>query len=218
MFKFGHVTAYHAVALLDDVVIALGAAVATTSLIILFALLTRYQRAVEDARKSNELAKNLFDALNARLTVQDARIVDLMARLEVYSTGKILPPGPVTAFKVTPPTPTSQAPSPPATASRPASHPTSQTAAPLAPHTAPTQSGRHTNTTELSILNTLLEGPKMSNSIREIIQVTREHNARLLKGLYERGLVSRSADQKPYLYQITEAGKAFLSSAQLGRD
>ena len=52
--------------LLDDVVIALGAGIATTSLVILLALLSRYQRAVDDAQKSNELAKNLFDALNAR--------------------------------------------------------------------------------------------------------------------------------------------------------
>lgn len=199
---------------LDDVVIALGAGIATTSLVILLALLSRYQRAVDDAQKSNELAKNLFDALNARLMVQDARIVDLMARVEVYSTGKTLPSRPVVASKVVTSDSVIQSPFVPVIVSQPVSRQISHSSTASVPATESVRSVRSANTTESSILETLLEGPKASNSIREVIQVTREHNARLLKGLFDRGLVSRSEEHKPYLYQITEAGKAYLKSAQ----
>lgn len=189
---------------LDDLVISVGAGVATTSLVILFSLLSRYQKAVEDARESGELAKSLWDAMNARLTIQDARIVDLMARLEVYGARKTLPAGPVAPGRVVTPPPTSQT----SQASVTTSQPVSQTSS--TPATLARQLVRATNDTELAILKALLEGPKMSNSIREVIQVTREHNARLLKGLYERGLVARNDQHKPFVYEITEAGRNFL--------
>lgn len=195
--------------LLDDVVVALGAGATSTSLIILSALLSKYQRTVEDARKSNELAKNLFDALSARLAVQDSRIVDLMAKLEVYSARKSLPARSATSGFVSS-TSVAQTPVPSITTSRSALRPISQV---VGVSTAPVQSIKASNATELTILRALSEGAKTSNSIRDVIQVTREHNARLLKGLYQRGLVSRSDEHKPYLYQITEAGKVYLTSS-----
>lgn len=197
-------------ALVDDVVIALGAGVSTASFVILLTFLSRYRSLVEEAKKSNELAKNLWDAMNARLTVQDARIVDLMARLEVYSVRKTLPAAPAPLRRpvsVPPPTSMTQTSEAPVTVSQPISRvPT--------PQMAPRQSVIPTNDTELTILRTLLEGPKMSNDIRAVIQVTREHNGRLLKGLFDRGLVSRTDEHKPFVYQITEQGKAYLSSSQ----
>ena len=64
-------------------------------------------------------------------------------------------------------------------------------------------------------MRSLQEGPKMSGQILAVIHaernpnMTREHNARLLKGLYERGLVRRSDTQKPFVYELTDAGKNF---------
>lgn len=196
-------------ALLDDAVISLGAGVAVASLIILITLLTRYKKAVEDARKSSELAKNLWDAMNSRLTTQDARIVDLMVKFDIYSGRKTLPSSSVAAPKPAAQPSVAQTTQAPVTASQPIS----RVQAPQNSQVPVIQSVKATNETELTILRTLLEGPKMSGSIREVIQVTREHNARLLKGLYERGLVARSDQHKPFVYEITEAGRIFLGQS-----
>jgi DNA-binding HxlR family transcriptional regulator len=201
------------VVLVDDVVIASGAAISTASLIILAFFLVRYRTLVAESRRSSDLAKNLWDAMNARLTTQDARIVDLMARFEVLSVRQGAPARPAPAPRsVTPPpaSPASQSITQPAIASQPVSR------APATPQAAPPsqrQSARTTNTTEVTILRSLVEGPKTPNAIREVIQVTREHNGRLLKGLFDRGLVVRNEEHKPYVYEITEAGRAYVSTA-----
>ena len=39
---------------------------------------------------------------------------------------------------------------------------------------------------------------------------SREHAARLMKELYEKGLVSRNNSSKPFVYQLTEEGKRRL--------
>jgi DNA-binding MarR family transcriptional regulator len=195
------------VALLDDVVISLGTGISVASLVIVLSLLSRYKNAVDDAHKSSQLSKNLWDAMNARLTTQDARIVDLMAKLEVYSVRRILPASSVSAPKSV----ISQSESHDAKAVTNVSRSTSQV---QITGGSRRQSTRVTNNTELTILHTLLQGPKASNNIKEVIQVTREHNARLLKGLYERGLVVRDDQHKPFVYEISEAGKAYLTSAE----
>jgi predicted transcriptional regulator len=202
--------------LLDDVIIGLGAAVSAASLVILATLLSRYRTLADDSRKSSELAKNLWDAMNARLTTQDTRIVDLMARLEVYSVRQKPPEAPTipSATPVAPkPAPkpvtsllTSQAPPQITPTSQPISQP-QVTPPPQIPPRKPRSD------TEFVILRTLLEGPRTSNEILAVAQVTREHNGRLLKELYGRGLVVRNDANKPYVYEITEAGRTYLSQA-----
>src|ERR1022692_2779389 len=85
MFKSCSITSSVVLVLLDDVIVGLGAAVTTASLVVLATLLARYRVLVRDASKSTDLAKNLWDAMNARLITQDTRIVDVMAKVEVYS-------------------------------------------------------------------------------------------------------------------------------------
>src|ERR1700689_4273383 len=89
MFKSRSVTRSVALVLLDDVIVGLGAAVTAASLIVLATFLSKYRALVRDATKSTDLAKNLWDAMNARLITQDTRIVDLMAKVEVYSLRNI---------------------------------------------------------------------------------------------------------------------------------
>ena len=193
----------------DDIIIALGAGISTASLIILAFFLIRYRTLVAESRRSSDLAKNLWDAMNARLTTQDARIVDLMARFEVISVRQGAASRPASAPRsVTQPqvTQTSQNITQPAIASQPESR------GPATPQPQ-SQSAKTTNTTEITILRSLLEGPKTPNAIREVIQVTREHNGRLLKSLFDRGLVVRNEEHKPYVYEITEAGRAYATSA-----
>ncbi len=60
--------------------------------------------------------------------------------------------------------------------------------------------------TEAKILELLTAGPKSSREIRDTLGLSREHVARELKSLYEKGYVIRYTDSKPYVYEITESG------------
>jgi predicted transcriptional regulator len=168
--------------LTDDLVIAAAAAVTTATLVVLSVTLIRYRTVVSDAGKSAQLAKNLWDAMNSRLSVQDTRIIDLMAKVEVYSVRKA--PG----------------------AAKSQSAPVTEL-----PSSAAPVSDQGTQETESKILTALASGPKSSSDIRVIIDMSREHTARLMKIMYERGLVVRNDRNKPYVYEITEAGRRYLS-------
>ncbi len=193
--------------LIDDVVVSIAAAVTTATLVVLVVLLARYRALVKDATKSTDLAKNLWDAMNERLTTQDSRIVDMMAKFEVYSVrkGVGLPP------PARPPPTSTNVPRSPETRAQEmrleTSHPVSQASQ------APSQSGITTRERENQILRALLDGPRTSNDIRAVLDVSREHNARLLKALYGRGLLLRNDEHKPFVYEITEAGRRYLGAA-----
>ena len=61
------------------------------------------------------------------------------------------------------------------------------------------------------VLKVLVEGPRTSRQIENVIGRSREHTARLMKKLFELGYVSRDKGGKPYSYTITEDGKNILS-------
>lgn len=57
--------------------------------------------------------------------------------------------------------------------------------------------------TEMRVLEILaMEGEKTVSEIRDRIGLTREHTARLMKSLYERGYVERRDDKVPYVYRL----------------
>jgi hypothetical protein len=66
--------------------------------------------------------------------------------------------------------------------------------------------------TERQIIELLSEKPRTSVEIRQRFNISREHSARLLKGLFDRGLVVRNDSGKPFVYEITEAGRHYLSA------
>jgi len=189
--------------LIDDVVVGLAAAVTTASLVVLATLLAKYRGLVKEATKSSDLAKNVWDSMNSRLAVQDTRIIDLMARVEVYSVRK----GPAL--------PSAQAAIPPTRdVTRQMSRPETQISQPISQPSAPaTRSEVATTDTDAHILMALAEGPKTSNQIRGIIGLSREHTGRLMKQLFTRGLVLRNDENKPYLYEITEPGRRYLANS-----
>ena len=63
------------------------------------------------------------------------------------------------------------------------------------------------------ILNLLSKNSMTSTEVQKVIKRSREHVARLLKMLYEEGLVTRDTTKRPFRYSITEKGKEFLSSS-----
>jgi len=65
--------------------------------------------------------------------------------------------------------------------------------------------------TELDVLEALAtEGRKTAPEIKERIKLTREHTARLMKNLYERGYLERSTQKIPYSYSIKDAMRKIL--------
>jgi predicted transcriptional regulator len=69
--------------------------------------------------------------------------------------------------------------------------------------------------TELRVLEILLnEGQKTAPEIKSKIELTREHTARLMKKLYEKGYVERDETKTPYAYRIKEEMRKILKKTE----
>jgi hypothetical protein len=122
------------------------------------------------------------------LRKQDERIVDLMAKVDVYGAksqlGRELP---VTRIP-----------------------PESKSLVKVASIEVPSPS----TDVERRILQSLLEGSKTSPQIKDLIGKSREHAARLMKVLFERGYVVRNDLKRPFVYDITESGRRYLTETR----
>lgn len=67
--------------------------------------------------------------------------------------------------------------------------------------------------TEMSVIKLLGTKPRTSVEIKELIETSREHAARLMKALFDAGVVTRNASKKPFVYELTEAGRRYLSAS-----
>ena len=89
----------------------------------------------------------------------------------------------------------------------------SQPAVPQPPAPAARRQIRSPDITSKDLLQMLNEKPRTSVEIKERFGITREHAARLLKGLFGKGLVVRNDSAKPYVYELTDQGRQSLSAA-----
>lgn len=64
-----------------------------------------------------------------------------------------------------------------------------------------------------SVLHLITNKAMTSRDIQITIKKSREHTSRLMKRLFENGLVQRNTETKPYTYSITEKGKSKITSA-----
>ena len=190
-------------ALLDDAVLLVAAGVSAASVVVLIAFLARYRVLTTDANKSVTLAKDVWDSMNARLSVMDARIIDVMAKVDVASV-RVQSRAQNQTFQA----PSRPIPPPPA-----ASSPATTPVAVNQPVVRGVRTPEPGEGMELRILRALVEGPGTSNQIMAIIGRSREHTARLMKLLYESGLVVRNDRERPFVYEITEAGRRHLEGA-----
>jgi len=70
--------------------------------------------------------------------------------------------------------------------------------------------------TELGVLEILAsEGKKTASEIRNRIKLTREHTARLMKKLYEKGYLERDSGKMPYTYHIKEEMRRILKKTEV---
>jgi chromosome segregation ATPase len=69
--------------------------------------------------------------------------------------------------------------------------------------------------TEISVLEMLAaEGAKTAPEIKERVQLSREHTARLMKKLYEEGYLERETDKIPFKYNIKKEMERFLKKPE----
>jgi len=69
--------------------------------------------------------------------------------------------------------------------------------------------------TELTVLEMLSgEGPKTAPEIKERVQLSREHTARLMKKLYEKGYLERETGKIPFKYSVKKEMGRFLKKTE----
>ena len=66
--------------------------------------------------------------------------------------------------------------------------------------------------TQVRALKLLGEGTKDTRQLTDTLDLSREHTARMMKELFELGLVRRNVATKPFVYQITDEGRNRLES------
>jgi hypothetical protein len=173
-----------------------------------FGLLIRYRQVSQKINASNDLGRDLWSALESRMKKQDERILDMMGRLEVIQSR---------AFERTP-VERPYVGLPPPSARPSASEGTREESAASSNPVVTLEAASHITSnvtldeTEKSVLRLLGERPRSSIEVKELTGKSREHAARLMKGLFDAGLVARDSSKKPFVYQITENGRRLLSA------
>jgi predicted HTH transcriptional regulator len=135
---------------------------------------------------------------------QDERILDMMARLEVVQSRVMAASAvrPSLSLPQTPPTaPITQTSLMQAPAeSQHTSQPSHESQAPQAVF----------DETQRTAIQLLRDGPKDTRQLTNALGKSREHTARVMKELFERGLVKRNDATKPFVYQLTAEGSRYL--------
>ena len=168
------------------------ASISAAFLVIGFFVLSRYRKISKTTIESDNLAKNIWDALEIRLKKQDERIIDVMAKVDVFAVRSLQIPSDIKVPMAAPLETSGQIPR------------GTQKEVPVRAFKLSSID------TELEILNILNAGPKTTTEVRSLIQKSREHTARLMKILFDGGYVLRNDSSKPFVYQVTESGKRYL--------
>jgi len=200
-------------AFVDDLVTAVLLASAAFFVVLAFGLLIRYRQASQKISASSDLGRDLWQALEQRMKKQDERILDVMGRLEVIQS-RVLAVAPQPPASP-PPVPTSdtQTPVPQEVevdvmqVPPPAQQPQSQQESRVS---QPPSSQLQLDETQLKVIGLLTEGPKNTRQLTDAVGMSREHTARLMKVLFEAGVVIRNDGTKPFVYQLTDLGRRYL--------
>ena len=180
---------------------------------IAFGLLVRYRQASQRINASTDLGRDLWSSLELRLKKQDERILDMMGRLEVVQLRALATPSPFASASPPPPTPLmtpGEAKVSGVAKVRSVVHQTESQASQELPSLAGTRA--ELDASEVAVLALIKDGPKNTRQLTDSLKLSREHTARMMKELFERGLVVRDDSSKPFVYQLTEEGRRRLPS------
>jgi predicted transcriptional regulator len=163
------------------------------------------------------LGRDLWSSLEQRLKKQDERILDMMGRVEVIQSRVMASPPPQTAASGLAP-PVSASPAPQMGAEPPENH--IETSLPQRPESHESQPSREPapgsaaetelDETQLGALKLLSGAPMNTRQLTDALRKSREHTARIMKELFELGLVQRNASTKPFVYELTNSGRSLL--------
>jgi DNA-binding MarR family transcriptional regulator len=176
-----------------------------------FALLIRYRQISQRINASTDLGHDLWSSLEQRLRKQDERILDVMGRLEVIQ-GRVM--AAAAAPAVLSPLPHLQdAPVPSERKLDETSELQSVTQQPESEpqELTPPKGVVELDETQMAALKLLGESPKDTRQVTDALKKSREHTARMMKELFEMGLVTRNNSTKPFVYQLTEEGRRRLA-------
>ncbi len=188
-----------------DIITYFAAGVIGLFAVLSWVLLSKYRNLTAKVVESTELARDIWNALDSRLKKQDERILDVMTRFEVYESRLAEAPVPEAAEERVP-----------VRTAKAEVHPQQKVEVreelkeEMKP-AAPSMEGLEP--TERVVLQLLLERPRTSIEIKTLVKKSREHSARLMKTLFERRLVSRADEKKPFVYELTEEGRRYLSAS-----
>jgi len=200
--------------LLDDLV-TLALLVAAAFFVALgFGLLLRYRQVSQKVNASSDLGRDLWSALEQRMKKQDERILDMYGRLEVIQSRVLAATAPHESPAIPPMPALTPPPAPQGEKPEPVTQPnpaTQQLEHVMESRVSqPPTSEIQLDETQLTAVRLLAEGPKNTRQITDALKKSREHTARVMKELFDRGLVQRSATTKPFVYQLTDEGKRYL--------
>ncbi len=200
----------------DELVVSAAAAASAFFVVLSFGLLLKFRQISQRANASTDLGKDLWGTLEQRLNKQDERIVDMMGRLEVIQEHYSNQRRPVGEDKPRPLAEPAPAKSPPVAEVVPP-RPSEAHDSPLASRITPEVTTEVTqitlDETELKVLNLLAARPRSSVEVKELIGTSREHAARLMKVLFDAGLVVRNTSRKPFVYQLTDSARSRLPNS-----
>ena len=187
-------------------------------------LLVRYRQISQKINASSDTGRDLWSALEQRMRKQDERIIDVMGRLEVVQS-RIL----AAAVAQVPPQAPPLSPAPENSVPEPArsdgvmpiaagashvqpvvSQPESHVESPESHESQLSPSPVALDETQVAVIRLLADGQKNTRQLTDALQRSREHTARLMKELFELGLVQRNNTTKPFVYQLTDEGRRRL--------
>jgi hypothetical protein len=198
-------------ALIDDAITLVLLASAAFFAALSIGLLVRYRQVSQRISASSDLGHDLWSALEQRMKKQDERILDMMGRLEVIQS-RVMAASASTHVGL--------GPSPPSVMTQPL--PAVEPSAPAARPTAQQQESRvesqesqpvsrkFLDETQQTAIGLLSDSPKNTRQLTDALKKSREHTARLMKGLFQLGLVRRDDSTKPFVYQLTDEGRRHL--------
>jgi CRP-like cAMP-binding protein len=197
-------------AFLDDSVTLALLAAAAFFVALSFGLLLRYRQVSQRMAASSDLGHDLWDALERRMKKQDERILDMMGRLEVVQSRVIAvatQAPPVIVQPVTLPTTSEEKPRDVKERTAAVQQPESQAESHISQGSSREVRLDETQVTAIRLLG---DSPKNTRQLTDALNKSREHTARIMKELFELGLVSRNDSTKPFVYQLTDEGRRNL--------
>jgi predicted transcriptional regulator len=174
----------------DIIIITVAIVLITISAFIIFNII-RSGRKEKILKHDDYVIKAILNEFNNRIDTQNKRMADLLVRTDLFETRlshkkeshELLEHQEVKAENVRR----------------------------ILKQTIPKQTSREVlSTIEVEALRFISPEPRVSKEVQDAIHKSREHTARLLKELYERGYLGRESKGRYFVYSITEEGRKII--------